>query len=209
MVKMKFILLIVLFSLTTIASWALVESSSLAQTATPAPGGPLLQLPQGLQASPGTSVTIPVTFTGTEISAIVFAVELNTACLTIDLTDSDNNDLLDAVTVSPLLPSTFKVETRVETTQIGFVVSNQTALASTIPNGELLTIRLGVSASSSCVGVIPLNFAGSPPVSFGNINGGSTVGTANNGSMTVLAPTATPTATRTNTPTATPTNTPT
>ncbi|MBU6349192.1 MAG: hypothetical protein KGS73_03440, partial [Chloroflexi bacterium] len=207
MIKMKFALLAVLFSLTTIASWVLVESSSLAQTTTSVPG-PLLQLPQGLQASPVMSVTIPVTFTGNAISAIVFAVELNTACLTLDLTDSDNNHLLDAVTVSPLLPSTFKVETRIETSpaQIGFVVSNQTALDSTIPNGELLTIRLGVSANNSSCAVIPLNFASNPPVSFGNIGGGSTVGTAVNGSITVIAPTSTPVP-PTNTPVP-PTNTP-
>ena len=69
--------------------------------------GPALAIPDQVPASPGGRVTLPINFTSNDnsISSVVFSVDYDQAWLTFDPTDSNGDDIPDAIAFN--LPGAF------------------------------------------------------------------------------------------------------
>lgn len=177
---------------------------------------PVLALPSA--AVPGSDgyVSVPVQLSpdGAAVTSLVFSLDIEQTCLLFDPVDADRNGRPDAVTVN--LPASFIVsvayDARDADGELDFVIADYSPPYTGMPEGPLVTVRLGVTCqpAEGAAQDIPLIFSSVPAASFAAPNGAQLPGVTVNGSVRVtsgaaapvFAPTATATPVRA-TPTAT------
>ena len=196
-------------------------------TPTPRPAMPSLSIPQGIPVMSGqAAVPVSLDSDGAEVSGVTFSIDYPESCVSLDLTDSDDDGLPDAVrfTVLPEFRVLFSHDVRDTDGEIDIVIVDTTVggvgRLSLMSDGVVVEITLGIGCSARFVGeTVQVQFSNAPPTSFSDPWGDPLVGRTSGGSILLpvslppststptptLTPTPTPTATRTPTPTPTPT----
>lgn len=172
-------------------------------TATPTQdgSGPILSIPSNIPTHTSQTVSMPVNFTSNDhsIASTAFSVDSDQTCLAFDATDSDQDGIPDAVTLS--LPGAFNVSVTFDggdtDGELDFFIADLLPPRASLSDGTIVSMTLNVGSPPSATEVA-VNFSQDPSASFGNTSGQSVPGTTDGGSV-LIVPTGTPTATPTST----------
>ena len=192
-----------------ISAPTLKSTSTPTSTATPVPAKPTLSIPNDISATPGKTVTVPITLDsdGAKISGVSFSLDYDRSCLSFDPTDGDLNDLPDSVSL--MLPPEFErtlVAAAPEDAgrEIDVVLADIVLPFVSMADGVIVAIRLDVASDAACWGTtVNVGFWGSSPATYFDTDGEKVAGTMHGGSIGIATPTPTPTATPTPIPTRT------
>jgi hypothetical protein len=178
-------------------------------------GTPLLWMPAGLVPGSDGMVAVPVRLSAdrTSVSSVLFSLDIDQECLVFNPADTDRSGIPDAISVQA--PPAFVVSTVYDALdsdgELDFILADYSPPYATLPEGDLVTIQLGVAcrpASGEALD-IALPFSSAPAASFAAPSGSSLTGATAAGSVHVAdadaAPTLAPTATSTPAATETPT----
>lgn len=174
--------------------------------------GPTLQIGAAVTATAGSVITAPLTFVGAgvAVNAISFSLDLDQACLALDLRDQNGDGQPDALRF--YAPPTFQVIASTDLTdedgEVDIIIADLFPPFTVLPDrAPLVTLRLSAvcqpEAGATKRGAI--RFADDPTPSFGGLNGESLQGTAIDGWVTIVGPPAPATPTPTLTPVPLPT----
>jgi len=179
-----------------------------------AQSAPQLYIAGNLHVAEGGRIAVPVSYQahGNDIAALVFSVDYDETCLSLDLTDADHNGRPDSIL--PLIPTGMVASITVDATdtdgEIDVIVADYVPPFRVFTDTEALLL---ISFTASCRPPAggeqraPVNFSTDPSPSFGKASGQEVTGVATNGAVTVVSnrPAATATPTATGLPTTTPT----
>ncbi len=193
----------------SIAAAAPTYTPTSTPTATAVPAKPSLSIPDGLSATPGQKVALPITFDsdGGDISGVSFSLQYDRSCLSFDPTDDNSDGLPDSASV--FLPAAFQRSLVAEAPEdsdrdIDIVLADLVYPLAAMPDGQIVSIELSVESGPSCWGMtFAVDFWTNTPATYFDTGGEEVTGTTQGGSITISVPTATPTPTFT--ATATPT----
>ena len=150
--------------------------------------GPALAIPDQVPASPSDRVTLPVNFTahGNSISSVVFSVDYDQTWLTFDPTDSDGDDIPDAVTFN--LPGAFDASVTFDGSdadgELDFFIADLFPPLVSLSDGAIVSMTLNVGSPPGGTDAA-VNFSPDPAASFGDTSGQSVPGTTDNGSVLI------------------------
>ena len=153
--------------------------------------GPALAIPDQAPASPGDRVTLPVNFTAHDnsISSVVFSVDYDQTWLSFDPTDSDGDDVPDAITFN--LPGAFDASVTFDESdtdgELDFFIADLFPPLASLSDGAIVSMTLDVGSPPSGT-VAAVSFSPDPAASFGDTSGQSVSGTTDGGSVLVVAP---------------------
>ena len=184
-------------------------------------GVPLLDIPDRIAAVVGGSaiVTINLDNDGEPISGVIFSLDIDPACLALNMTDANGDGIPDAAQF--IVPAQFSPSLSYQADdadgEVDVVITDYSPPLGALPSGSLLALRFDVvcqPAANENSRISDIGFSSYPPVSFGNPAGASVAGSSSAGSVKITwtgenTSTPTPTLTATSTPTATVTGTPT
>jgi hypothetical protein len=150
-----------------------------------------LALPATVTAPAGTQAAVPLVLASNEqpVAAAVFAVDFDTTRLRFDPTDSNGDEIPDAVTFA--LPADFTTKIIVDAArrQLQFVIADLTPPLAALPDGVLATIRFDTPAlSQDATGtpsVAPVTFATDHPASLSTALGQSLPVATSNGAVLI------------------------
>ncbi len=176
-------------------------------TATAVPAKPSLSIPDGLSATPGQKVELPITFDsdGGDISGVSFSLQYDRSCLSFDPTDDNSDGLPDSASV--FLPAAFQRWLVAEAPEdsdrdIDIVLADLVYPLAAMPDGLIVSIELNVDDGPACWGeTTVVGFWADAPATYFDANGEEVTGTTNDGSIEISDPPATPTPTFTATAT--------
>ena len=145
--------------------------------------GPTLSIQTNIPADPNSYVSVPVHFAAntTTISSIVFSIDYDETWLNFDTTVP--------MSITFNLPAAFIGSCQSDLLdtdgEIDCFILDPIAPLATLPDGDLMTIKLQTLDAPSGT-LAPVNFStGSPPTSFGSTSGQSVAGTTVNGSVLI------------------------
>lgn len=178
--------------------------------------GPSLAIATGQTVTAGQSIQAPIAFqgNGNAIAAMIFSIDLDERCLTIDPTDQNQDGRPDAVALQ--LPAGLNASVLLDLSdtdgELDFTIADYFPPFILIPDrAALVTLTLNTTCQpppgESIIAAVA--FSTSPAPSFGNTNGASVTGSASDGSVIIVSSTAAPTITPTTTPVTQSTPTPT
>lgn len=152
---------------------------------------PVLALPVAVLTSPGSTVTLPITFSsnGHAISSMVFSVDYDQDYLGFDTTDYDGNGIPDAITLN--LPAGFDASVSLDPGDAGgeldLFIADVAPPLTALPDGILVAITFSVThqPGPGARAIATVSFSGSPSASFGNDRGQSVAGSASGGSIQI------------------------
>lgn len=169
--------------------------------------GPILQIAAGGSVTSGQVFTVPIHYqsNGFAIAATSFSLDLDQSCLALDLSDNNKDGRPDAIRFATPsgLNASASVNLADEDGEIDIIVADYFPPFVTLPD---LTPLLEIQLTAVCQPApgatqqAYVAFSSDPPPSFGSTTGGSIMGTAIDGFVTIVGP-ALPTATLTPTPT--------
>ena len=146
--------------------------------------GPTLTIQDQISADPSSQVEFPVTCTsnGESINAITFSVDMDESLLSFDDTDSDGDNIPDAVALS--LPNGYigSVSFDANDTDGEIDIAIFTLSSPALSDGQIGTITLQTGSNQ---GEAAVAFSSDPAASFGNTSGQSVTGTTDNGSVLI------------------------
>ena len=179
-------------------------------TPTPRPAMPSLSIPQEIPVASGlAAVSVSLDSDGGEVSGVTFSIDYPESCASLDLTDSDDDGLPDAVrfTVLPEFRVLFSHDVRDTDGEIDIVIADTTVggagRLSSMSDGVVVEITLGIGCSARFVGeTAQVRFSNDPPASFSDPWVAPLLGRTSDGS--ILLPVSLPPSTSTPTPTLTP-----
>lgn len=146
-------------------------------------GTPSLRIPPTMNATPGSTVQVPVSFAsdGSSTSATVFTLTYDQTRLYVDPADHDADGIPDAVTFN--LPDAFAgavPHIDPEQGRMALLVADTTAPLAALPDGVLATVALTVREDAR--GMVPVGFSlDTVPPSFGSTMGSSISGITQDG----------------------------
>jgi len=152
--------------------------------------GPALAIPDQVPASPGGSVTLPVNFTAHDnsISSVVFSVDYDQTWLTFDPTDSNGDDIPDAVTFN--LAGAFDASVTFDggdtDGELDFFIADLFPPLASLSDGAIVSMTLNVGGPPSATEVA-VSFSQDPATSFGDTSGESIPGTTDDGSVLIVS----------------------
>ena len=129
---------------------------------------PLLTMPDLIVATPGATVTIPISFQagGNAIAALVFSIDYDETWLSFDPTDANHDDIPDAISFS--VPNAFVPSAMVDLTdkngELDFIIADLAPPLALLPDGVIATITLMVGRPPVPTAA-EIKFASDPPVS--------------------------------------------
>ena len=148
---------------------------------------PFLDIPDDLTGNQGQTVEVPVNLTanGDQISAVAFTLGFDTQCLSLDLTDGNNDGLPDAVTLNQATGFQLGVNTgSAAQGSLGLVIStqaNQLPLP-TFSDGAVATLTFSIACGDASTALTLSN------ASFGNNQGASVSGQTEGGAVDINRP---------------------
>jgi hypothetical protein len=151
-----------------------------------------IDLPTG-----ATSFTLPVKVNAGDFSSTAFSLDYDTACLSINPTDANFDDVVDAVTGIPGgFVGTVTLDTADADGELDVALWDPTAPLAYMPNGDILLIKFDILGA--CQGpndhTTYVKFSGDPAPSFSDVNGNAVTRTTLNADPLLLdfnqAPTA-------------------
>ena len=151
-------------------------------------GFPTLTIPSQIGTAPATDVEVPINFTGngSNISSLLFTVDLDESCLDFDPTDADMDGVPDSVTFN--LPGDFFGSVAVTgdpASELDFAILDASVPLATLPDDTLSTLLLTPNCTPSAVSIIaPVAFTAA---SFGDTGGQDVIGSSVDGSVEILA----------------------
>lgn len=183
-------------SMTTTPTVSLTPTSSLIPTVTPTATperstGPHLDIPSDIPATADQPVSIPINFSsnGHDIASTTFSIDYDQVCLAFDPTDSDGDDVPDAIVFG--VPEAFGTTVAFDESdpdgELDFFIADTLPPLASLPDGTIATMSLTPTcqASPNTTTIAAVNFATDPPASFGNTEGHSVPGTTSNGSVLI------------------------
>lgn len=129
---------------------------------------PLLTMPDLIVATPGATVTIPISFQagGNAIAALVFSIDYDETWLSFDPTDANHDDIPDAISFS--VPNAFVPSAMADLTdkngELDFIIADLAPPLALLPDGVIATITLMVGRPPVPTAA-EIKFASDPPVS--------------------------------------------
>lgn len=169
--------------------------------------GPILQIAAGGSVTSGQVLTVPIHYqsNGFAIAATSFSLDLDQSCLTLDTSDNNKDGRPDAIRFAtpPGLNASASVDLTDEDGEIDIIIADYFPPFVTLPD---LTPLLEIQLTAVCQPApgatqqAHVAFSSDPPPSFGSTTGGSIMGTAIDGFVTIIGPALSPTATLTPTP---------
>ena len=151
-------------------------------------GAPLLSIPSQIPAMPGSSVSVPVTFSSgsNSIASLVFSIDFNEAYLSFDPADNDNDGIPDAITLNA--PAAFSAQVNYDAAdsdgELDFVIADFALPFSTLQDGVVATITFTAQHPLWTVDA-RVGFSQHPPISFGSVAGQSVPGSGVEGSVRI------------------------
>jgi hypothetical protein len=147
------------------------------------PGSPI-DLPTG-----ATSFTLPVKTNASDFSSTAFSLDYDTACLSINPTDANGDDVVDAITGIPGgFVGTVKLDTADADGELDVAMWDPTAPLAYMPNGDILLIQFSILPA--CQGPLDhttyVKFSGDPAPSFSDVNGNAVTRTTQNADPLLL-----------------------
>jgi len=148
-----------------------------------------LSIPSDQVVSPGSTVSVPVNFNsqGQSIDTVTFSIDFDEVCLAFDPTDSDADDIPDAITfnVSSDFVSSVTYNAADKDGELDFAIFDWTPPVRTnLPDGTLATIQFTVKATCQAApgssNTARVGFSNNPPPSFGYL-GQSILGSSSDG----------------------------
>ena len=182
--------------------------------------GPTLTVTSGLSVNAGSSITVPIAFTGSahQIAGIGLSLDFDQACLSFDDSDEDGDRVPDAIAfeLSPQFFPSVSYDAQDTDGEIDLIIADYIPpLAALDDSPQLISVRFtAICQPSSAAGQAALiSFSEQPAVAFSDPNGQDVSGSAISNSVLILpqpgfTPQPTPTATATATPAPTATATP-
>lgn len=207
------ITIVVLVSLTAAALASLYGPATVhAQT------GLILRIGSGLRATEGETVTVPIGYisNGADIAAVVFSIDFDEACFSLDPRDENQDGRPDAIAVA--IPAGLFASITYDSSdtngEIDVIIADYFPPFATLADSDQL---LAITFDTICVPPAggeekaSVNFSTEPAPSFGGTSGQSVTGTTTGSTVTIISklPPPTPTPTITPTPTFVPTAPPT
>ncbi len=150
--------------------------------------GPLLSIPDNIQAPAAASVLVPVHFAadGNSISSAAFSIDFDEIWLAFDPTDSDGDGVPDAVAFN--LPAAFNGSVSFDAGdtdgELDFLIVDVFPPLASLPDRDIVSITFG-TGSPTVLTTAYVAFSTNPPVSFGSTTGQSIPGTADDGSVRI------------------------
>jgi uncharacterized protein YkwD len=145
---------------------------------------PVLDIPNTIVAPAGTTVDVPVSFAanGAEVASIAFSLDYDETLLTFDATDSDNDDIPDALNFNlPTGWTPIVLHNAADTDgEIDIVAFDEQSPVTSLSDGTLLTLRFTVGTPSEATAA-DVGFSASPSATFGDPSGQNVVGRASDG----------------------------
>jgi len=132
---------------------------------------------------------LPVNFTAHDnsISSVVFSVDYDETWLTFNPTDSDEDDIPDAVTFN--LPGAFDASVTFDEGdtdgELDFFIADLFPPLTSLSDGAIVSMTLNVGSPPSGTEVT-VNFSPAPAASFGDTSGQSVPGTTDDGSVLIV-----------------------
>ncbi len=158
----------------------------LATVAANASTGPVLQIPLAIPGTFGLPVSVPILFisNGAAISAIVFSVDYDEACLDFDSADADLDGIPDDIVFT--LPSQFTGSVTFEPNdtdgELDFVVADFGPPITSLTDSVLAFM---IFTPTCQAGQAPVRFSPDPPPSFGGTGGQGVPGKSIDGSVAI------------------------
>ncbi|MEZ4864025.1 MAG: hypothetical protein R3C14_22085 [Caldilineaceae bacterium] len=162
---------------------------------------PTLTIATDIQASAGSTVTVPIDFrnNGRAIASIAFAIEVNPTCLYFDPIDQNGDYQYDAVTF--LLPAQLRGSTKADPAsgRLEIVIADYAPPLATLPDTDgmvQLTFMANCAPEAGENVTTAINFSTEPAASFSDPQGKTVAGVVVNGTVVInsaLAPSPTPT----------------
>lgn len=150
----------------------------------------LLSLPQQIEASAGSSVTVPITLSaeGNSVSSLVASIDYDERWLSFDDTDSNSDGIPDAISFN--VPAGFQLSARFDPTdtngEIDLMIMDISVPLNAIPEGNLISITFDVGHPATSTETA-LKFADNPAPSLGDTLGQDVSVRTNQGSVQIVA----------------------
>ncbi len=149
---------------------------------------PSLTIPSQIHAAPGSTVKIPVIYSGAgnQISAMVFSIDYDQAWLSLNPADSNSDGVPDAVqfNLSAAFSGQVSFDANDLTGELDFVIADFAPPLMSLADGTLVTVTLTVGSPTQNT-LANVNFSQTPPASYGDVNGKSVSGSAAGGSVSI------------------------
>ena len=151
--------------------------------------GRTLAIPDQVPASPGNKVRLRVHFTanGNDFSSVAFSVDYDQTWLTFDPTDSNGDDVPDAITFN--LPSAFDASCSFDANntdgELDCLIADPLPPLASLSYGAIVSVTLNVG-SPPIRAELAVNFSQDPAASFGDTSGQSVPGTMDAGSVLIV-----------------------
>jgi len=151
--------------------------------------GPDLTIPSQIQSTPGTTVTVPITYlaNGNSISSTTFSIDFDQSLLNFDPTDGNGDGIPDSVTFHS--PATFNANVSYDASdtdgEMDFFIADMMVPLASLPDGVLANITFTIGNPESTTDAT-IGFSTDPIASFGNNVGQSVSGTTHNGSVHIF-----------------------
>jgi uncharacterized protein YkwD len=147
---------------------------------------PVLDIPNTIVAAAGATVDVPVFFVanGAEVASIAFSLDYDETLLTFEATDSDNDDIPDALSFNlPAGWTPIVLHNAADTDgEIDIVAFDQQSPITSLSDGKLFTLRFTVGTPSEATAA-DVGFSANPSATFGDPSGQNVVGRASDGSV--------------------------
>lgn len=150
----------------------------------------LLSLPEQIEASAGSSVTIPISLSteGNHVSSLVASIDYDERWLSVDPTDSDSDGIPDAISFN--VPAGFQISARFDPTdtsgEIDLMIMDISVPLNAIPEGSVVSITFDVGHPTASTEAT-LNFSDNPAPSLGDTFGQDVLVRTEQGSVQIVA----------------------
>lgn len=155
----------------------------------------------GVSLVNGNKINVPVVFTsnGAGIASVGFVLNYQESCLVFDATDSNGNDVPDAITGLPaaFAPSISHQPSN-SSGELEIALYDDSSPITPLSDGTLFTVQFTVKPAclptAGAPTTVAINFAASPAASFGDPTGADVTGTATGATITLNLTNTAPTA---------------